>query len=493
MAKNQAKNRYIEKEKAKIREKKKFAKTYKHINLGLIVYFLIFAYLIFCVLSFSFSEKTNYTMAEPGIIVEAESFKGLIIKNEVVITSNISGNTNFFVPKGNKVKQGSLVSCIDINGVLTAAIKKELKNKSAINSVEPVNNNNYFQDQMKSYVLSMNGSSFKNIYNEKAKIEKMIFDLSNTFILEDHETLSRLLNSVSSENQTLTAESNLYYAPRSGVISYNFDGFEDINIDNFTPEYLNQVIHYQNAFNETSILKGGQLFKIIDNYKWYLAAEINDVFRKYLENKKTISIYIASKDLDIDGHVYDIITEDGMTTLILEFDRYLNDFLEDRFIDFTVNYINSEGIKIPLSAITTKDFLKVPSEALERLNNRIVIKKKVIDLKAVGGESLKAHEIDIYTIKDGSAYVPLSEALNVGDTIHYILKDGTNSTFTIAETKKVEGVFVINKGYAVFKIIETLSFNDDYKIIKNNTQYGVKEFDRIATDSSSLQENQIIN
>lgn len=492
MAKDQSKNRYIQKEQLKIREKKTMALANKHINLGLIVYFLIFAYLIFCVLSFSFSEKTNYTMAEPGIIVDAESFKGLLIKDEVVIATRISGNTNFFIPEGDKVKQGSLVSCVDNSGILTAAINKEIQNKSVIDKATLTNNSPYLQAEIKNYVVTKNEYSFENTYVQRDKIKKVVFDLSNTIVLEDPETLAALIATVSAQDQSFSADSNLYYAPKSGVVSYNFDGFESLSIDNFTIDYLGQEVNSQNPFNETSILKGGHLFKIVNNYKWYIAAQIDDVCQKHLEGEDWVSIYVPSKDMEIKGRINSITNKDSDTYLIIEFDRYLNDFLQDRFVDFTINYYNSEGIKIPNSAITTKDFLKVPVEAIEELNHQVVVKKKVIDEKAVGGESLQSVGLDMYKIEEGTAYVPVSKDLNLGDTLQYILKDGTNMTFTMIETVQVEGVFVINKGYAAFKIIETQSFNEDYKIIKDATQFGVKRYDRIATDSSSLNENQII-
>lgn len=482
-------NRYIEKGKAKEKEKRINALANKHINLGIIVYFLIFAYLIFCVITFSFSEKTNYTLAEPGIIIDAQSFTGLVIKDELVVTSNISGNTNYFIPEGEKIKQGTLISMVDQSGHLSNDIKSQLVVAATGNNEDEIKISKIIQDKLNEYVLNKYQQPFSEVYSKKVAIEKTMNDYSNTISLDENKSLKSMIEN----SAELSKDVNLYYAPKSGVISYSFDGFESLSIDNFEPEYLNQALISIDTLDKTSILKGGQLFKVVDNYKWYIAARIDGICEKHLEGRDNVSIDVEGKNISIKGYIYKIMHQDSNTYLILEFDRLLNDFLDDRFIDFTINYFNSQGIKIPKSAVTTKNFLKIPLEALETSNDEILVKKKIIDEKNVAGESLLAIPVYMYYIENDEAYIPETNQLKKGDTISYILDDGkTNMSYKIIEQKPIEGVYVINKGYAAFKIIETLSSTKDYRIIKESTPYGVRKYDRIATNASLLKEDEVI-
>lgn len=487
--KNEKKNRYIAQGKQKELEKQIHRKANMHINLGLVVYFLIFAYLVFRVLDFSFSEKTNYTMAEPGTIVESEVFTGLILKNESLIYSQKEGIPSYFVPEGRKVKKGTLIGCVDNNGEVAAMIQEKLKEEkekqlSLINFSE--NDEKYIRDKLKNYVLYKDNRPFSYTYDAKADIEKSIIDASNTILLDDYQLLKSILSSSDVKN-------NLYYAPTSGVVSYQFDGFEPLNIENFTPASLNEALSSKGKLTDSATVNGAPLFKIVDNYKWYLAAEINDICEKYLEKKSYATIQIDYNNMKVQGKIHSILNEEGKTYLILEFDRFLNEFLNERLLDFTVVYSNSEGIKIPTTAVTEKEFLKVPAEALVKTNQRMEVKKKIMDEKLVSGESLKGIPINIYKIVERDAYIPKSEELKIGDTIIYVKENGENASFNIEESVNLQGVFVLNKGYAAFKFIDVLSFTEDYKVIKESTEYGVRPYDRIATNASELIENQIIN
>lgn len=483
-------NRYIEKEKKKNKEKEKINKANKHINLGIVVYFLIFAYLIFCVINFSFSEKTNYTIAEPGEIIESEVFNGIIIKNEIVVTSKVTGSSNYFIPEGKKIKKGTLISYVESDENLTSTIKENFQKSRAkqFNSLEFSYNNKLIQDKLKNYVLHKNSKPFEYTYTTKSELEKTIYDVSNTYLFENNQIFNDLLKTSSIK------EDNIYYAPKSGVISYVFDGFEDLKIEDFTPSIFDQAIIKEDALIDTlNISVGAPLFKIVDNYKWYLAAEINDICEKFLEGKTYATIYINYNNMKVQAKIDKIINEDNKTYVIFEFDRYLNEFLNERFLSFTVIYSNSEGIKIPLTAITKKEFLKIPVDALLKSNQVYEVKKKIYNDKLVGGESLEGIIINQYKINNQEAYIPASEKLGVGDTIVYNIENGSNIEFEIKESIPIEGVLVINKGYAAFKFIEVVSYSEDYKIVKESTSYGVNPYDRIATDASMLKENQIIN
>ncbi len=97
-------------------------------------------------------------------------------------------------------------------------------------------------------------------------------------------------------------------------------------------------------------------------------------------------------------------------------------------------------------------------------------------------------EVSIYSLVDGEYYVDAG-ALESGD--HLFMPDSTE-TYTVSKRATLIGVYNMNKGYADFKQIEILYKNDEYAIVKSNTEYGLNVYDLIVQDASSVTADQFI-
>lgn len=93
-----------------------------------------------------------------------------------------------------------------------------------------------------------------------------------------------------------------------------------------------------------------------------------------------------------------------------------------------------------------------------------------------------------YTSEDGSVY------LNPKDLDGYdtIIKPESNDTYSLNKIKKLNGVYNINQGYAVFKVIEILCENDDYYIVQQKTSYGLSDYDHIVQDGTTIKEDEVV-
>ncbi len=74
-----------------------------------------------------------------------------------------------------------------------------------------------------------------------------------------------------------------------------------------------------------------------------------------------------------------------------------------------------------------------------------------------------------------------------------IIKPNSSETYTVKDTAKLEGIYNINKGYAVFKQIDIIYQNNEYSIIRSDTDYGISLYDHIALDGNAVTENALIN
>ena len=79
--------------------------------------------------------------------------------------------------------------------------------------------------------------------------------------------------------------------------------------------------------------------------------------------------------------------------------------------------------------------------------------------------------------------------LRIGDKL---IKTNSTETFTVSKAGTLVGVYNINKGYADFKQIQILNQNEEYSIIKSNTNYGLIAYDYIVLDAESVNEDEFI-
>ena len=86
-------------------------------------------------------------------------------------------------------------------------------------------------------------------------------------------------------------------------------------------------------------------------------------------------------------------------------------------------------------------------------------------------------------------YYIAAEQLQSGDIL---LKPDSKETYKLQKQDSLQGVYNINRGYAVFRKVEILFQNEEYSIVNKGTSYGISLYDHIALDASTIQENEII-
>jgi hypothetical protein len=93
-------------------------------------------------------------------------------------------------------------------------------------------------------------------------------------------------------------------------------------------------------------------------------------------------------------------------------------------------------------------------------------------------------EYDDYYLVDVSTF-------EEGDIL--ILEDDPDQIYEIGAKKMLQGVYSVNKGYAVFKPVNILTDLEDGYVIAEEGYYGsISKYDRIALNASMIQEGAII-
>ncbi|WP_113675073.1 HlyD family efflux transporter periplasmic adaptor subunit [Vallitalea guaymasensis] len=471
------------------RPKRKAPKS-KGLGIGTFIYFFIFLYLIYNIISFLISNDVNYVSAEKGSIYNDELFEGIILRNETVVKSTSNGMASYYVPEGDKINIDSIVCMIDSNGNYTAEIKKDLNyinDKLAYanncNSHEDINKNLY------TYTMNYDNDTFGNIYEFKNNMKDTVSNITQSLYIHDQLDLDTIRSKELLESQ-INNNISIIKAMKSGVISYRIDGYENFSIDNLDIQSLFDFKSEEEiyTYKQETIKKDSPLFKIIDNDKWYVVCEMKDDLTDFIQGKDNISINIIEKDVTIKTKVYDIVQKNKKEYLILEIDRYF-DLIKNRKIKFRVVYEQYDGIKIPKTAVAEKEFIRIPKSCIAKKGNNEGVLKKTYGENFVGGESVEFIKIGFKHIEEESYYVPISEE---GLQLNDILVDSTNNNYTISEKKSLKGVYIINKGYTNFKLIDEIYSADSYIIVETNTPYGIRIYDRVIADASNAKEDVIL-
>ena len=111
----------------------------------------------------------------------------------------------------------------------------------------------------------------------------------------------------------------------------------------------------------------------------------------------------------------------------------------------------------------------------------IMVRKKNGDVEFVS--------VDIYDVSDEGEVCISRDEIEEGTVI---LKPDSDETYVIGKTRSIQGVYNINKGYAVFKKVKVLCENDEYYIVQEGEDYSLSNYDHIVQNGKSVDSDDIV-
>ena len=111
----------------------------------------------------------------------------------------------------------------------------------------------------------------------------------------------------------------------------------------------------------------------------------------------------------------------------------------------------------------------------------IMVRKKNGDVEFVS--------VDIYDVSDEGEVCISRDEIEEGTVI---LKPDSDETYVIGKTRSLQGVYNINKGYAVFKKVKVLCENDEYYIVQEGEDYSLSNYDHIVQNGKSVDSDDIV-
>ena len=444
-------------------------------NPGVLVFLVIFVYIVIMVVSYF--RQTHITPYEVklGSLAVNNIYDGVILRQEEVITSDFSGYINYYARESEKVKAYSMVYTVDSTGKLAEMINDDTADSGTISN----ENLSDIRNSISTFAVDFTPDKFIDTYNFKYNIEGTVLKLANTSVLASIDKLR-------AENYADSIDFG--YAPQSGIIQYSTDGYETLTAETITPEqvagedYDKKVLHSNDLISE-----GDCAYKLITSELWSVIIEIEEERAQSLEGESYIEVRFLSNNYTAWAAVT-VLRQNGRTYAKLDFNNSMRTFASDRFIEIELLDNAREGLKIPNSAIVERTFYLIPEGYLTYGGNSDEPGFNRETYREDGTLSSEFVAAEIYNNEDGMLYVDES-VFRIGD---YVIKPEDGERYPVSKQAGLIGVYNINKGYADFKQITVLNQNEEYSIVKSNSEYGLSVYDYIALKGDSVTENDFI-
>lgn len=444
-----------------------------NVNIGVIIFAVMFIYIVICVIMFFAKNHVTRYEVRSGSLSIANVYDGIIIRDEMIVSANSSGYVNYFAREGEHVAKGDLVYSLDQTGHISEILQDDTSE-----ILLSGNDLNELRGDFVQFSHNYKDENFGQTYDFSYDIQGTVLKLSNYNMLNNLQKAGISGGAV-----------NFCYAPRSGVVVYNVDGYENITPAMITEEQITGHDDEKEQFvNNTLLGNQDPVYKMITSENWSIVIAVENDRVARLNNEGYVEVKFLKNQYTSWAKVNILESGKEKTLVELEFNNSMITFAKDRYIEIEIILDDDVGLKIPNSAIVEKEFYLIPKEYAVKGGNSSQDGFMRETYDEDGNISTEFIDISIYSESETDYYVDTS-VLRPGD---YICKPDSTDKYPVSKVGTLVGVYNINKGFADFKEITVLYSNEEYSIVKSNTRYGLTEYDYIVLDAESINENDFI-
>ncbi len=445
------------------------------LNIGLIIIGFIFVQMLIYVITFFNTSHIERHEVREGSLAVDTTYLGIALREETIVTNPSAGFVNFYIYDGERTAVGDLVYTVDETGRLEKASSGQFE-ESKLSDQEL----REFRSEIINYVHGFDDKNFESVYEFKRSLKNTVAKISNANFLKNLEELSG--------NDVI----NYCYAPTTGIVSYWTDGYEDKKPEDLTEkDFKKENYEKKQVIGDEVVEKEAPIYKICTSELWDVVIPMEAERAKTLEEQGVIKVRFQKNQYESWANVKMVYGNDGATYLKLSFNNSMVTFIHDRFVEVQLILEEETGLKIPLTAIVEKEFFLLEEPYLideGQKGKRTVIRQCYLEDGTISTERIT---VGIYSYDEATKkYFVDATMLNTGDILHQLDNQATD---VVRERATLIGVYNINKGYADFREISILYQNEEYAIVKSDTEYGLKVYDYIVLNADSVKDQQFIN
>lgn len=449
-----------------------------NINIGMIIFAVILIYVVYSIFRYATAKHVIGYEVRTGSISANSVYQGLALREEEVVDSEYSGYINYYSPETDRLAAGKLACTVDESG----QIQSYLAQNSSEDTVFSDSEYSELSSDIVSFEESFDSSDFRSVYDFKTTFSGTIQKITNSSILSDLSSLA--------------GSSSLHYCntPDTGYIVYSIDGYEDKTFqDLVTSDFDTANYARTDLTNNTLIAAGDPAYKLEISEDWELAIPLSSKEEAdALQEESVVRVRFLKNQYESWATVGDIRDAgDGRYLAELKFTNSMMTFCTDRFLGIELISNADTGLKIPKSALIDDTFYVVPKDYVTSgAKSSQGVLRQVMD--SDGEKSTEFISVTPYTKDEDEDHYYLSrDTLRDGDVL---IRPDSSDTLKLSSsmTDTLTGVYNINKGYADFRQVTKIAENDDYAIVKANSTYGLREYDYIVLNASTMSPNEFL-
>lgn len=444
------------------------------LNILILCLLLFLAYIITIIFNYAKKDKIFSYEVKSGSLAESTVYKGIILRDETIYYADQTGYIDYFAREGEHLGVGDLIYTIDESGVVNELIG-EANGENKLSDEEL----NDLKHEIINFYSTFSKTEYGKTYDFLYSIDGMVLKYANMNILDTIGDVNK--NSYSNLVKLNTAS-------YPGYVVYNIDGYESLSVNSINDTLFDESTYNKDQLINNSLIDKNQpVYKQINSEEWSVVIQLSEEKALELSDAGYVEVKFLANQRKTWAKISTFQNGDSFYGL-LTFNNSLVTFCTDRFIDIELDSTSKEGLKIPVTSLVYKEFFLIPVDyAIEKgeENNMFFLRKKFNEDGSIAAELIN---IPIYAEIDGFYYVDDS-SLRLGD---YLLTRESLSEYPVSTKGQLEGVYNMNNGFADFRQVNILYQNDEYAIVKSNTNYGLSEYDYIVLDSSAVGEDEII-
>lgn len=463
---------------SKKKEKSISIKKYKNkreVNLGIFLFAIVFLYLIVTVVMYFTGDTISVYEVREGSIVNDNSYTGLVLREETAVNAEVGGYVSYYQNENSKVKAGTNIYALSPQKLETDPAGQET-DETVSQSLNPEVQAGIMY-QIQNFNENYNSNSFSAVYSLKNEINTSLQDAYSS------TRMQQLGNAIAASGQEVTS----YVTPRDGVVAFTVDGYEPLTKDTFTADNFDRS-KYENTVlsDQMEVSAGSPVYRLITSENWSIIVPLDRKTAEQLTADEVTSIRVRiDKDSETLWADFSVISRDGDYYGCLDFDNSMIRYAEERFLSVELILEDESGLKIPKSAVVEEKSYVVPQDYITTGGNSS--SDGVMVSKSDG--SAEFQEVSIYDVSDDGDVCISSDSLREGDVLY---RPESSETYTIGKTKALNGVYNINRGYAVFNKVTILCENDEYYIVKEGENYGLSNYDHIVQNGNSVSPDEVV-
>lgn len=435
-------------------------------NIGTFIFGALFVYMIISILLYLTADHITVYQVTAGPLSKNQTYTAMALRNEQVVTSAGSGYITYYARENSKMAKSGVVYTLGTQQQEAAVAQLDEADYADLR-LSMANFASYYSD-----------SNFYDTYNFKYELEGSI--LQYTGIQADE-----------SGNVPQSVNGNtVYTADQAGVILYSIDGYEDVTEDTLSPDLFDRRSYRKQSLSTSrQVDVGDQVYKLITSEDWSILIPLTAEQTVQLSGRENIKVNFLKDNTTQTGNFTIVTDADGNYYAKISFTSGMIRYAQERFLDVELVTNTQTGLKVPLSAIVTKEFYVIPKDYVTYSEEDGTAGfNKVVEQGEGEDPTAEFVEAVIYDEDEENYYVDTS-TFQEGDVI---IKPDSQDTFTVEDTSPLEGVYSVNRGYAVFRQVSIIDQNDEYCIVETGTSYGIAQYDHIVRDGSTVKEDDIL-